>query len=76
MREVRRRQVFGLSAARQRRALEKWVLEGELAVVGAPDDDQVEPVRVLTAARQLTCSRVELATLTAFRDRWFETRRS
>jgi hydrogenase/urease accessory protein HupE len=62
--------------ARQRRALEAWVLEGDLAVIGAPDDDQVEPIRVLTEARQLTCSRVELATLTTFRDRWFESLRS
>lgn len=62
--------------ARQRGALEEWVLEGDLAVIGAPDDDQVEPIRVLTAARQLTCSRLELATLTTFRDRWFESRRS
>ena len=62
--------------ARQRRALEDWVLKDDLAVIAAADDDQAEPIHAFTDGRQLTCSRVDLAALTAFRDRWFESRRS
>ena len=52
------------------------MLKDELAVIAAADDDQVEPIHVFTDGRQLTCSTLDLAALTAFRDRWFESRRS
>ena len=61
--------------SRKRQELEEWVLKGELAVIAASDDDQVEPIRAVTARRQLTCSAVDLAGLRSFRDRWFESLR-
>jgi hypothetical protein len=60
----------------ERRELEAWVLEGELAVIAAADEEQTEPVRAVTARRELSCSEMDLAGLTSFRDRWFESLRS
>jgi len=61
--------------ASERRELGAWVLAGELAVIAIASDEQTKPIHALTKARQLTCSKLELATLTDFHDRWFETLR-
>jgi hypothetical protein len=45
---------------------------GPLAVIAIASDEQAKPIRAFTKARQLTCSKLELAALTDFRDRWVE----
>jgi hypothetical protein len=37
---------------------------------------QTEPVRAVTARRDLSCSEMDLAGLTSLRDRWFDSPRS
>jgi hydrogenase/urease accessory protein HupE len=56
-----------------RRALEEWIRTSpEPYVVAAPDPKQTQPLRVVTAQRELRCSRPDLEGLTAFRDDWFK----
>jgi hypothetical protein len=45
--------------------------ESRQYVIAAPDPEQEEPLRVVTATRTLSCSSVDLEGLTTFRDDWF-----
>lgn len=40
-------------------------------VIAAADPEQDEPLRAVTARRLLSCSKADIAGLTAFRDEWF-----
>jgi len=45
--------------------------ESQSFVIAAPDSEQDEPLRALTVQRGLTCSKPDMAGVTAFRDEWF-----
>ena len=52
-------------------ALERFVAESNPQyVIAAPDSDQAEPLRAVVAFRTLSCKRVDMEQLTAFRDAW------
>jgi len=54
------------------RELRRWIETSPTpAVVAAPDPEQREPLRAITAFRELRCSKAEVRDLTTFRDRWF-----
>ena len=56
-----------------RRALERWTKSSPTPyVVAAPDPKQTQTLRVVTAQRELRCSKPDLEGLTAFRDNWFK----
>lgn len=51
--------------------LETFVMDpGSQYVIGAPDSEQTEPVRAVAALRTLTCTKLDVASLTGFRDDW------
>ncbi len=55
------------------RALEEWIRTAPNPyIVAAPDPKQTQPLRVVTAQRELRCSKPDLEGLTAFRDGWFK----
>ena len=56
-------------------ALRRFVTTGSRYVLAAPDRAQKVPVRAVTATRELTCTRVDRAGLTSFRDDWLATLR-
>ena len=45
--------------------------ESNSYVIAAPDPEQEEPLRAVTARRLLSCTKADIAGLTAFRDEWF-----
>ena len=53
--------------------LEDFVVapESNSYVIAAPDPEQDEPLRAVTANRLLTCTKADMAGLTKFRDDWF-----
>jgi hydrogenase/urease accessory protein HupE len=54
------------------RQLRRWIETSPTpAVVAAPDPEQREPLRAMTAFRELRCSKANVRDLTTFRDRWF-----
>jgi hydrogenase/urease accessory protein HupE len=56
-----------------RRALEDWTRSSPTPyVVAAPEPGQIQPFRVVTAQRELRCSKPDIEGLTAFRDDWFK----
>jgi hypothetical protein len=58
--------------AAKRKLLSQWVNGGKRAVIAAPDARQSEPLRGVTAYRELSCSRFELAGLADFTEQWFD----
>ncbi len=60
----------GLPGARRER-LSEWVTGGDHAVIAAPDGRQSEPLKAITAQRELSCSRFEIDTVADFSERWF-----
>ena len=60
-------------AARGVEKLEAFVTAPESSkyVIAAPDPEQDEPLRAVTASRTLSCRALDLEGLTAFRDEWF-----
>jgi len=60
----------GLPGQRRER-LSKWVTGREHAVVAAPDARQGEPLKAITAQRELSCSRFELDAVATFSEQWF-----
>lgn len=55
---------------RQVDALRRFTRTGSRYVITAPASGQKVPVRAVAATRELTCSRVDQAGLTSFRDDW------
>ena len=58
-------------AERDRQALVGW-LERSPQLVAAADPGQDEALKATTASRELSCTRVDMRTLTAFTDTWLE----
>jgi len=61
----------GLSAGDQQK-LAAWAQTADFVVV-APGERMTETIRARTSQLQLTCAETDLASLTDFRDRWFDT---
>lgn len=61
--------------AAEHQELEQWVTSRESngTVIAAPDAEQSEPVRAVTAYEELSCASVDLNGLSGFRDRWLGT---
>jgi hypothetical protein len=60
----------GLGVAKRER-LSRWVNGGERAVIAAPDPNQSEPLKAVTAQRELSCSRFALDGVAEFSEQWF-----
>ena len=56
--------------AASRKALERWVLGKDQAVVAAPARGQAPAVRAVTVSSELTCSTFELDPVIRFREAW------
>ena len=57
-----------------RDALEDWILERDIIVAARPEPGQEDMLVAATVRTELTCSELDIAALTAFREQWFETR--
>lgn len=60
----------------QRQRLAGWVDGPNRGVIGAPDAEQSEPVRVVAAYRTLSCSRFDPGSVQRFTGRWLADQRA